>query len=133
MAQLTPKTKAFVDISLDFTPNPVTGDLSVLRNERAINNSLKNLILIMPKEVPFRSDVGSSVSGYLFELIDEGTAGLITLEIERSIKYNEPRVKLLNVTTEAYPDQNQFVVTVKYRIIGYDTVFEFSQILEPTR
>jgi hypothetical protein len=69
----------------------------------------------------------------LFELIDEGTAGVLTLEIERSIQYNEPRVKLIEVYTEPEPDLNQFTVTIKYQIVGYDTVFEVKQILAPTR
>lgn len=133
MAELTRKTKAFVDVSLDLTPNPVTGDLVTLKNERAINNALKNLVLIMPKEVPFRWDVGSNVTGYLFELIDVGTAGLITLEVERTIKYNEPRVRLVSVKTVPYPELNHFVVTIVYTIVGYDTVFTVDQILTPTR
>lgn len=133
MPQLTKQTKAFVDISLDWTPNPINGDLTVIKNERAINNSIRNLILIAPPEVPFRADVGSTVSTLLFELADQGTAGIITLEIERTIQYNEPRVQLLDVYTEVQEDLNQFMVTIKYKIIGYDTIFEVKQILTPTR
>ena len=38
------KDKAYIDVSLAFTPSPVTGDITILTNERAINNSLKNII-----------------------------------------------------------------------------------------
>lgn len=131
--QLTRKVKAFVDISLAFEPNPVTNDISVLTNERAITNSIKNLVQTAPGEVAFNYKVGSSVSEYLFDIVDEGTAGLIRNEVERSIMFNEPRVKLQNVVVEARPDQNEFSVTVSYEIVGYDQTFTVDFILEPTR
>lgn len=104
-----------------------------LKNERAINNSIRNLIYISPPEVPFRADVGSNVRNSLFELVDPGTEGILSLEIERTIRYNEPRVRLIDVDVEAESDQNQLVVTIKYQIIGYDTIFEVKEILKPTR
>ncbi|AEC52950.1 T4-like baseplate wedge [Synechococcus phage S-CRM01] len=133
MPELTRQTKAFVDISLDFTPNPMTGDLVTLKNERSINNSIRNLIYISPPEVPFRADVGSNVRNSLFENIDQGTAGVLSLEIERTIRYNEPRVKLIDVQVDADEDRNSLSVTIKYQIVGYDTIFEVKEILKPTR
>ena len=127
------KVNNFIDISLAFEPNAVTGDITTLTNERAINNSLKNIIMMIPGEVPFQHDIGSQVSNYLFELVDDGTAGLLTLEIKRSIKYNEPRVKLMDVVVEAQPDLHQFVCNITYQIIGYEQVFVVEQILKPTR
>ena len=126
------KNKEFVDISLAFEPNPVTNDISVLRNERSINNSLKNLILIAPKEVPFRWDVGSNVSTYLFELSGNSTEVMLTREIERVIEYNEPRVEIMNINVNLQEDSNDIKVTIVYKIIGTDEIFTVSQILKPT-
>ena len=131
--ELSRKVKKFVDISLSFEPNPLTGDLSTITNERAINNSIKNLVLISPNEVPFNRNVGSTVAYLMFDMCDEPTAGLIRDEIERTIKYNEPRVTVEEIFVKAEPDINQFVVTVKYKIIGYDQIFTVTQILTPTR
>lgn len=127
------KLKKFIDISLAFTPNPVTGDLSVLKDERAINNSIKNIVLTIPGEVPFNRDMGSKVNDYLFDLVDDGTAGTLMLEIRRAIAFNEPRAEDVEVYVEAQPDQNQFAVRVEYKIVGYEQVFLFDQILRPTR
>ena len=127
------KLKKFVDISLSFTPNPVTGDLPVLKDERAINNAIKNIVLTIPGEVPFFRDMGSKVTDYLFDLVDEGTAGDLTLEIRRTIAFNEPRAEDVEVYVEAQPNQNQFSVRVTYKIVGYDQVFVFDHILRPTR
>jgi phage baseplate assembly protein W len=127
------KLKKFVDISLAFTPNPVTGDLAVLKDERAINNSIKNIVLTIPGEVPFQRDMGSTVTDYLFDLVDESTAGLLMLEIRRAVAFNEPRAEDVEVFVEAQPHEHQFVVRVQYKIVGYDQVFVFDQILRPTR
>ena len=126
------KNKNFVDISLSFEPNPVTNDISVLKNSRAINNALKNLILIAPKEVPFRWDVGSNVSTYLFELSGSSTEVMLKREIERTIEYNEERVEVIDINVNFQEESNDVKVTIIYKIIGMDEIFTVSQILKPT-
>ena len=117
----------------------MTNDLTTLTNERAINNALKNLIMTLPTEVVFNRDVGSTVTGFLFDFVDEGTGGILTDEIVRVIRYSEPRVELdfdegyEPVVVKPRPEQNNFEVTITYRIVGYEQVFVVSQILEPTR
>ena len=130
---LTSKNRTFVDISLDFTPNPLTGDLTTLKNSRAINNSIKNIILIHPNEVPFNRDMGSTVSRLLFEMCDDFTASLLEDEIKRAIRFNEPRADLEFVQVRPDPDGNQFLVTVQYKIVGTENVFTVEQILTPSR
>lgn len=125
--------KSFVDVSLAFEANALTGDITVLTNERAISNSIQNLILTINGEVPFENDIGSSVISYLFEILDIGTAGILQQEIERVIKYNEPRVQIVSVDVQLIEEQYQFDVTVSYRIVGYQDVFVVTQILESTR
>ena len=90
------------------------------------------MILIAPTEVPFLSDVGSTVRNRLFELLDPSTAVLLEQEIKRSINYSEPRVELEEVYVKEVADDNELRVTVKYKIVGYDTVFTVEQILTPT-
>ena len=63
------KSRGFKDITLDFTPNPVTGDLNVLKNERAIMRSVRNLVQTRTKE-RFYSDLGSDVYDLLFGFCD---------------------------------------------------------------
>ena len=43
-------SRAFKDISLSFDPHPVTKDLPVLTNERAIVRSVRNLVETIPTE-----------------------------------------------------------------------------------
>ena len=130
--RLSKKDKAYIDISLSFTPSSITGDLTVLTNERAINNSLKNIMMISAGEVVFQHDVGSGVSHYLFDPIDDATAGVMSIEIKRSIQYNEPRVEIIDLTVEAQPEQHNFAVNLTYKIIGGEQLFEVETILVPT-
>ena len=129
--KLSRKQKQFVDISLAFEAHPVTKDITVLREERAINNSIKNLLLTVPTEVPFQSDVGSTISSYLFENYDPSLTPVLENEIKRTIEYNEPRVEILEIRVTDNSDSNEIRATIKYKIIGYDEVFTVEQILTP--
>ena len=131
--RLSKKDKSYVDISLSFEPNPVTGDLTLLKNERAINNAVKNIVMTAPGEVVFNRNFGSTVSTYLFDFIDDGTAGLIDLEIRRSIEYNEPRVELIDLKVTPRIDQHDFSCRIEYKIVGYERTFVVDQILRATR
>jgi phage baseplate assembly protein W len=125
--------KTFVDVSLAFEANPITKDLTVLLNERAVNNAIKNLIMIAPSEVPFNRDIGSNVRHYLFDLIDPSTAMLLEDEIKRTIRFGEPRAKIERLKVEAREDRNEFMVSLWYKIVGYDEVIFVDYILAPTR
>ncbi len=129
----TRKVKTFVDISLDFTPHPLTGDLTTISDNRSVNNSLKNLIMIMPNEVPFQRNIGSTTASLLFDMCDVATASLLENEIRRTILFNEPRVEIEDLIVEPYPEQNEFRVTLKYKIVGTLETVTFTQILYPTR
>jgi phage baseplate assembly protein W len=160
--ELAKRDKSYVDLSLAFKPSPLTSDITVLRNERAINNAIKNIVMFLPSEVPFDRDIGSNATRYLFELVDEATAALLSQEIERAILYCEPRVSFsqpnqeeltvgeyqqaeftrpgelflqddLGVTVSANVDSDTYEVTVKYRIVGSLKRFVVQQILTPTR
>ena len=159
---LSQRVKTYVDVSLSFNPSPITNDITLLTNERAINNSIKNIIMFLPSEVAFEPDIGSNAQRYLFDVADSATAGLLTGEIERAILFCEPRVTFfplnpeevstsqyrnnspsgvddlffqddLGVFVEVQPDQNSFAVTVKYRIVGEEKIFRVQEILTPTR
>lgn len=125
--------RQFVDISLAFSPHPLTGDIPVLRDNRAINASLKNCVMIITGEKPFRRDFGSQVIDSLFEMCDQITASDLEQEIDRSIRFNEPRVDLRNVTVVPIPEENEFQIEIVYVIVGSEEVFTFNTILTPTR
>ena len=127
-------SRSFKDISLSFDPHPVTKDIPVLRNERAITRSVRNLVQTIPGERFFNPILGSGVRRLLFDFVDVGTAASIEEEILTTISNFETRVTNVQVQVEPRPDQNNFDVTVFFDIIGQSLpTQEFSFILEATR
>ena len=127
-------SRAFKDISLSFTPHPITKDLPILKNENAIKKSVRNLVQTIPTERFFNSAIGSEVRDSLFDFVDFGTASVIQDQILNTIENFEPRVDDVSVEVEPRPDTNEFEVTVFFTIVGQETpVQEFTFILEATR
>ena len=131
---ITRISRSFKDISLSFEPHPVTKDLPVLKNERAIIRSVRNIVQTIPTEKFFDSLFGSDVYRSLFDFVDFGTASIIQEQIKTALNNFERRINNVKVEVEPRPDDNDFEVTVIFDIIGQDLpTQEFSFILEATR
>ena len=128
------KSRAFKDISLSFTPHPVTKDLPVLTNERAIVRSVRNLVETIPSERFFESLLGTDIRGSLFENYTRNTVMIIEDQIRSTVSNFEPRVANLGVEVSSQPDINSLEVTVIFDIVGLQVPTQsFTFILEPTR
>ena len=127
-------SRAFKDISLSFTPHPVTKDLTILKNENAIKKSVRNLVQTIPTERFFNSALGSEVRDSLFDFVDFGTASVIQNQIEITLENFEPRVENVVVEVQPRPDLNEFQVTVIFDIIVQEfPTQDFTFMLEATR
>ena len=119
---------------MSFKSNPLTNDLIALKNENAIARSVKNIVFTLPGEKFFNENFGSRISKLLFENMDDLTASSIKDEIERSIRNNEPRVRLRSVKTRPNFESNEFDVQIVYDIIGADVpAQQLEFVLQPTR
>ena len=128
------KSRAFKDISLSFSPHPVTKDLPVLTNERAVIRSVRNLVETIPTERYFNSILGTDIRDTLFTNFDRAEVMMIEDQIRETLGNFEPRVSNVGATVKAIPDDNTFNVTVFFDINGLDLPTQsFSFILEPTR
>jgi phage baseplate assembly protein W len=124
----------FKDISMSFLANPINRDLIDIKNETAVARSIRNLILTGRGERFFDEYLGSRVSKYLFENLDEFTAESLKTEIKDVIRNREPRVTLDDVIIDADFDNNSFNVSIFYRIIGLDALpQQLSFVLLATR
>ena len=128
------KSRAFKDISLSFSPHPVTKDLPVLTNERAIIRSVRNLVETIPTERFFNSILGTDIRDTLFGNYDRAEVMMIEDQIRETIRNFEPRVGEIGVEVEARPDLNELEVKVIFDIIGLQAPTQsFTFLLEPTR
>ena len=128
------KSRAFKDISLSFDPHPVTKDLPVLVNERAIIRAVRNLVETIPQERFFDSNLGTNVRAMLFENFTSSSVMIIEDMVRQSVRNYEPRVGDIGVEVDASPDTNTVTIKVLFDIIGLEApVQSFDFILEPTR
>ncbi len=128
------KSRAFKDISLSFTPHPVTKDLPILANERAIVRSVRNLVETIPTERFFDSNLGTNIRSTLFDNFTGSSTMIIEDMVRTTVRNYEPRVGDIGVEVDARPDSNTMEVKVLFEIVGIEApVQSFSFILEPTR
>ena len=128
------KSRAFKDISLSFSPHPVTKDLPVLVNERAIVRSVRNLVETIPTERFFQPLLGTDIRESLFENFSRTTVNVIEDQIRDSVRNFEPRVSNIGIEVTSFPDDNVFEVKVLFDIKGLDVPTQsFTFLLEPTR
>jgi len=114
----------FKDLSLDFTPHPVTGDVRPIINETAIKRSLMNLIKTKKGTRPFNPQYGCDISDYLFSYEPGFTEYNLRKEILDAISKNEPRVSVdeVDITFE----ENGIVLNIQYIIRNINRVGSIS-------
>ena len=90
----------YKDLSLDFTPHPVSGDVRPITNDIAVKRALLNLINTKKGSVPFRPNYGSTVADYLFKNADVFTQKELEKSLYDTITKYEPRVEVLVIDAQ---------------------------------
>jgi phage baseplate assembly protein W len=111
-------SKKFVDINPKFEKNPLSGDLPIIKNESAIKQAVKNIVMTKRGERPFRPFFGSSTGISLFENFDVTTADVIAVAIEDALTAYEPRVRIINIEVDADIDDNELRANIDFEIVG---------------
>jgi len=111
-------SKKFVDINPNFEKHPITGDLPMLKNENAIKQSVKNIVMTMFGEKFFQPLFGTSVRSSLFELFNPLVADRLTVSIENSLRDYEPRISVDSVDYLDDQDDNALEIKINYSIVG---------------
>jgi phage baseplate assembly protein W len=108
-------TVFYKDLSLDFTPHPVSGDVRPVTDEVAIKRSLSNLLKTRRGTRPFRPDYGSDVYKYAFSsgIFAESQ---LNESVYNCIKKFEPRVNVTKIKSTI--GENSVEVIVDYNIIN---------------
>jgi len=122
-------SRQFRDLGIGMKSNPNTEDFSVVKNENAIKQSMKNLLLTEFGERPFQPTTGSRVSSMLFENFDIFMIEGLNDEIRNTLKRLEPRVIVNDVRCNVDND-NELQVEIDYTIIGEQLVQTIDFLLE---
>jgi phage baseplate assembly protein W len=123
-------SRGYKDLSISFRSNPSTGDFGIVKNENAIKQAVRNLLLTDLGERPFQPSVGSRIKGLLFEPWDVFTADEIKGEIRNCLKRLEPRIEVTKVSLQDDSDINAIAVELDYTIVGETVVQTIEFLLE---
>ena len=130
---LSTNTRRWYDLDLDFTAHPVTKDIVLKRDVEAVKRSVRNLILTNPHERPFHPEIGSGITGVLFENVSPTTAVVLQSEIRQVITNFEPRVRLIDISVLGDIDKNGYYVTIKFQVINIPNAVTIELFLERLR
>lgn len=107
-------SRKFTDIDLDFNAHPVTKDVLRKRDENAIAQSIKVLLLTSHYERQFNPDLGCNLKRYLFEPIDNVTTSIIEDTIFQTLRNFEPRVQIEEVVATPNFDLDRYDVSITF-------------------
>jgi phage baseplate assembly protein W len=125
--------REYKDLDLNFTIHPVKKDINKLIGERAVVNSIKNLVSTNHYEKPFNPSFGSNLRRLLFENADRFTAVLIEREITEVISNYEPRASVNNVIVSPTVDGNGFNVQLEFFVVNRTDPLTITFFLERIR
>jgi len=132
-ARIVSKKKPWRDLDLSLKIHPIRKDIIPLKDDAAIKNAVRNLLVSNFYERPFQNDLGANLSGLLFE-----PAGVITeIQIRDNIrnvldKY-EPRIKVNNIAITDLSEKNSYKIIVNFLIKEYDTAENVEIVLRRLR
>jgi len=136
--QSSKTTFVYKDISLYFTRNPVSGDVTQVTDVQDIKRSVRNLVLTNRWDRPFHPEIASRVRESLFEMFTPVTFNIIRNAIEDVLRIYEPRVDVTDVVVEDpefnYMDQNTLPIKIFFTLKNApETLENVNVVLERIR
>ena len=129
----TKKITIYQDFKKSLERSPVSNDLTVFKDEDAVKESIKNLILTNRGERLMQPTLGGDVQAMLFENITPSVITLIEDKIRDTIEINEPRAELVDVIVSSNIDDNQVNVKIVFYIKNVEQPIALDVFLERTR
>lgn len=130
---VTKKPNLYSDFHKDLRISPISKDIALLKDEDAVKQSIKNLILTDPGERLMQPYVGGGIKGLLFENITPGVLKVIETRCRDTINTFESRAELINVTASSTFDDNTVNVFIQFYIKNVDKPISLDLILERIR
>lgn len=123
----------YSDFNNSFGKNTSSGSLNRITNEDSVKQSLKNIILTNYGERLYQSTIGGNINLFLFQNIDNFTAGDMEQEITLTIRNHEPRVGDLAVNVIPYPERNEYKIIIEFVVINSKTTSSLDLTLKKVR
>lgn len=120
-ARIVSRKKPHRDLDLSLKIHPIRKDIIPLKDDNAIKNALRNLLVSNFYDRPFSRDKGANLKGLLFEPADVITQITMRKNLETVIRKYEPRVAIRRITINDDPDNNSYRINVNFKIKENDT------------
>lgn len=136
IALVTAKTKKiniYSDFKKDLDISSLSNDLTVWKDEDAVKESIKNLVLTDRGERLMQPNLGGNVRAMLFENKTPAGLKLVEDQIKSTISIYEPRAILEDVIVSGSLDDNMVQVKVVFYIQNIEQPLEVDVFLERTR
>jgi phage baseplate assembly protein W len=130
---ISSSSRQYTDLDLNFLIHPVRKDINKHKDEMAVINSIKNLMMTNHYERPFQPDLGSNVRRLLFENLDKITAISMEREIRQVVENYEPRAQIKNLDILPDLDNNGFSVRMEFYIMNMSDPVTINFFLERVR
>lgn len=133
---LSPRSKRislYSDLYKDLTQNPTNGDLALRRDEEAVKESIKNLILTDKGERLMQPLIGGNIRAMLFENLTPAVLKMIEEQVFITIEEYEPRAELIDVEVKSAIDDNTVEVTIRFYITNITQPIQLNVFLERIR
>ena len=106
----------YKDISLYFTRNPVTSDVSTVTDIQDIKRAVRHLVLLNPGEKPFHPEIGTGVRAALFQNFTAPIKALLSSRVQEQLRKYEPRIEVTNVSFNDNIDNNELSCKIEFNV-----------------
>jgi phage baseplate assembly protein W len=130
---ISSSSRQYKDLDLNFLIHPVRKDINKHKDEMAVINSIKNLMMTNHYERPFQPDLGSNVRRLLFENLDKITAISMEREIRQVVQNYESRAQIKTLDIIPDVDNNGFSVRMEFYIMNMTDPVTINFFLERVR
>ena len=106
----------YKDISLYFTRNPVTSDVSTVTDIQDIKRAVRHIVLLNPGEKPFHPEIGTGVRAALFQNFTAPIKALLSSRIQEQLRKYESRIEETNVSINDNLDNNEMSCKIEFNV-----------------
>lgn len=127
------KITIYQDFKKNLERSPLSQDLTVHKDEDAVKESIKNLILTDRGERLMQPTLGGNINAMLFENITPATLTLIEDQVRTTLDLYEPRAEVLSVNVTSNIDDNTVRISITFYITNVQQPIDLDVFLERTR
>ena len=127
------KISIYSDFKKNLEMSPLSSDLTLLKDEDAVKESIRNLLLTDRGERLMQPNIGGNLKAMLFENITPAILTLIEDQAKETIELYEPRAELIDVIATSNIDDNIVRIEVQFYIQNNQQPISVDVFLERTR